>query len=122
LRFEKKGDKFTFDYLMAIVTELGVMAGDGQAIAPDEERCKCIHPKIPLARCMKAKKVSGKCEGKCSFTPRQGISPSTVWRLVRSRTAKNLKSLSGLDDTKVLKCRNNFARKYVRIPEKHKHC
>jgi hypothetical protein len=97
--------KLTFQYLNTIFDELEhETTPNGEPIAPEEERCRCFHQKVALVRCMRKKGH----EGRCAFTPKGAISESTIWMLAKSLTAGNLKSLSGLDDTKVLKGRDNF--------------
>jgi hypothetical protein len=97
--------KLTFQYLQTIFAELEhVMTQNGESIAPEEERCSCFHLKVALVRCMRKKGH----EGRCAFTPKGAISDSTIRKLAKSLTAGTLKSLSELDDTKVLKARDNF--------------
>ena len=59
-----------------------------------------------MRRCMKERGHAGSC----SYTPVGSISVNTAMKLIESMTSGDLKRLSGLDDTKVLKGRDNFER------------
>jgi hypothetical protein len=101
----KKLDKLLCDFITYILSEVEVLtAKDGKEIPNDEHRCTKLDPKAKFLRCMKGRKHEGKCE----FTATSSICPETVRTLVASLTAGDIKSLSGLDDVKVVKGRDNF--------------
>jgi hypothetical protein len=102
----KKLDKLLCDFIMYILSEIEVLTSkDGKEIPEDNHRCTKLDQKAKFLRCMKGRKHEGKCE----FTATAAsITPNTVRDLVDSLTAGDIKSLSGLDDVKVLKGRDNF--------------
>ena len=101
----KKLDKLLCNFITYILSEVEVLASkDGKEIPGDKHRCTKLDQKATFLRCMKGQKHEGRCE----FTPTGSISPTTVRTLVDSLTAGDIKSLSGLDDVKVLKGRDNF--------------
>jgi hypothetical protein len=103
----KKLDKLLCDFITYILSEIEVLTSkDGKEIPEDNHRCNKLDQKAKFLRCMKGRKHEGACE----FTATASISPSTVRTLVDSLTAGDIKSLSGLDDVKVLKGRDNFIR------------
>jgi hypothetical protein len=96
----KKLDKLLCDFVTYILSEVEVLtAKDGSKIPEDEHRCTNLDQKAKFLRCMKGRKHEGKCE----YTATDSICPNTVRTLVASLTAGDIKSLSGLDDIKVLK-------------------
>jgi hypothetical protein len=102
----KNLNKLVADYLTVILAELDVITTKtGEEVPPDESRCTKLDQKTPR-RCMKPRSH----EGDCAFTPKGSICAGTVRALVDSLTVGDIKSLSGLDDVKVLKGRDNFAR------------
>jgi hypothetical protein len=102
----KKLNKLVADYLTIVLAELELITTKkGEDVPPDESRCKKLDQKTPR-RCMKSRSH----DGECAFTPKGSICADTVRALVDSLTVGDIKSLSGLDDVKVLKGRDNFAR------------
>ena len=101
----KKLDKLLCDFSTYILSEIEVLTSkDGKEIPDNNHRCTKLDQKAKFLRCMKGRKHEGKCE----FTATASISPNTVCTLVDSLTAGDIKSISGLDDVKVLRGRDNF--------------
>jgi hypothetical protein len=97
----KNLDKLVGDFIISVISEMDAMLTHD---LPDtENRCICLE-RHSMRRCMKERKHSGKC----NFTPKGSVSASTIRDLIESFTAGDIKSLSGLDDVRVLKGRDNF--------------
>jgi hypothetical protein len=100
----KKLDKLVVNYILAVLSELDIMTTkDGQEVPDSECCCTRLDQKI-FTWCLKDRGH----DGKCAFTPKDSVCPTTVSSLIASLTAGDIKSLSGLDDVKVLKGRDNF--------------
>jgi hypothetical protein len=97
----KNLDKFVGDFIMSVIGEMDAMLT--QNLPKMENHCICLE-RHSMRRCMKDRKHSGKCH----FTPKGSVSASTIRDLIQSFTAGDIKSLSGLDDVRVLKGRDNF--------------
>jgi hypothetical protein len=97
----KKIDKLTEDFINGLCSEMEAsMAGNHSAT-----ECRCqSQERATFRRCMQDRGH----EGKCKFTPKTSISATTVRALIASLTAGDIKSLSGLDDVRVLKGKDNF--------------
>ena len=52
----------------------------------------------------------GENASQCKFTPDSSLCRTTVWNLVKTYTGNDIKKLSGLDNTRILKGRDNFDR------------
>ena len=97
--------KLLTDYLTSIVSELdAITTKDGRAIPEDKARCCKVDQSNCFFQCMLEKKH----KGTCLFTPKGAVCPGTVRSLISCLTAGDVKSLAGLDDTKVLKGKDNF--------------
>ena len=95
----KKLDKLVADYILAVLSKLDIMTTkDGQEVPDSKCRCTRLDQKI-FHRCL----MDRGHNGKCAFTPKDLVCPTTVRSLIALLTASNIKSLSGLDDVKVLK-------------------
>ena len=100
----KKLDKLVADYISAVLSELDIMTTkDGKEVPDSECRCAKLDQKI-FHRCLKARGH----DGKCAFTAKDSVCPSTVYSLISTLTDSDIKSLSGLYDVKVSKGRDNF--------------
>jgi hypothetical protein len=95
------------DFITYILLEVEVLTTkDINEIPEDKHRCTKLDQTAEnkFLRCMQGRKHKGNCK----FTVTDSICPDTVCTLVASLTAGDIKSLSGLDDLKVLKGRDNF--------------
>jgi hypothetical protein len=99
----KKLDKLVADFITSICSEIDIMVDDEIDLPAAECRCMKME-KSTLRRCMQERHH----EGRCKFTPESTICSTTVWELIQTLTAGDIKSLSGLDDVRVLKGRDNF--------------
>ena len=99
----------TSKFLLSVDAE--VMAEGRDELLPDENRCRCVE-KDTLRRCMhqRGHKEAEGGEQRCKFTPDGSLGRTTVLALVNTFTGNDIKKLSGLDDTRVLKGRDNFER------------
>ena len=102
---QKKLNRLAADFIAVVHGEMTAMAASDQEIPESQERCVCME-KFTMRRCMKERGHAGSC----SYTPVGSISVNTAMKLIESMTSGDLKRLSGLDDTKVLKGRDNFER------------
>jgi hypothetical protein len=97
----KKLDKLTGDFIMGLCSEMEAIMADDLPLS----ECRCQKTERgTFRRCMQERGH----DGKCAFTPKGSISATTVRELISCLTAGDIKSLSGLDDVRVLKGRNNF--------------
>jgi hypothetical protein len=105
----KKLENLAAEFIVSISAEMDAMVlADTQmisALPKSEERCQRLE-RGTLRRCMQKR---GHCD-KCKFTPKGSISIRTAMKLVSGLTSGEMKRLSGLDDTKVIKGRDNFIR------------
>jgi hypothetical protein len=97
----KNLDKLVGDFIKSVIGEMDAMLAHN---LPKTENCCICLDRHSMQRCMKERKHSGKC----NFTPKGSVSASTIQDLIQSFTAGDIKSLSGLDDVRVLKGRDNF--------------
>jgi hypothetical protein len=102
---QKKLSRLAADFIAVVHGEMTAMAASDQEVPESQNRCVCME-KFTMRRCMKERGHSGVC----SYTPVGSISVNTAMKLIDSMTSGDLKRLSGLDDTKVLKGRDNFER------------
>jgi hypothetical protein len=101
----KNLDKLLCDFITYILLEVELhTAKGGSKIPEDKHRCTKLDPKGKILQCMKGRKHEGRCE----FMATLSICPNTIHTLVAGLTAGDIKSLSGLDDVKVLKGRDKF--------------
>ena len=99
----KKTIDLTVEYIMSL--EADMMDGFGEEEIQEEERCAC-RERDTYRRC----RLKDKHQGKHKFTGKGSLSVTAVRNLVKTLTGDDIKRLSGLDDTKVLKGRENFNR------------
>jgi hypothetical protein len=79
---------------------------EGEMSIPESHlRCQKIE-RDSFRRCLSCRNHTGKC----AFTSKDGCSMTTARKVVSSLTGGELKSLSGLDDIKVVQGRENFIR------------
>jgi hypothetical protein len=97
----KNLDKLVGDFIVSVIGEMDAMLTHD--LPEPENRCTCLE-RHSMRQCMEERKHSGKCK----FTPKGSVSASTIRDLIASFTAGDIKSLSGLDDVRVLKGRDNF--------------
>ena len=100
----KKIEDLTVEYILALDADLNG-AGDCDDEEMGDQRCAC-REKVSLRRC----RLKEGHEKKHRYTAKGSLSVSTVRNLVKTMTGEDIKRLSGLDDTKVLKGRDNFKR------------
>jgi hypothetical protein len=91
------------EFLESIMSELQALSQQGAAIPESDLRCQKMDQTTPR-RCMSGRDHCGSCK----FTPKSSVSPSLLRNLMGSLTHGDLKSLSGLDDTKTVCGRENF--------------
>jgi hypothetical protein len=96
----KKIEKLSSDFIFSLKGELDLLESSDQL---PEDRCKKMEP-ATFRRCAREKNH----EGNCKFAQQGSISSSTVQYLIYSLMSGDIKSLSGLDDVKVQKVRDNF--------------
>ena len=95
----EKLPKLSARFIMSLDEELQHVG----ELPPDEFRCRTIE-EHSFRRCMH----NCQHEGKCKFTDKSSISMTTAMKLIDSLTNEDIKKLSGLDDIKVLKGRDNW--------------
>ena len=103
----QKARTITVKFILSIDAELSAYEHD---LPPDEERCRCCE-RDTMRRCMlrREHKADGSCTC-CKFTPDGSLGRTTVLAMVNNFTGDDIKKLSGLDDTRVMKGRDNFNR------------
>ena len=101
----QKARTITVDFILSIDAELSAHEQD---LPPDEERCWC-RERDTMRRCMLRRdhKADGN-SARCEFTRDGSLGRTTVFEMVNNFTGDDIKKLSGLDDTRVLKGRDNF--------------
>ena len=100
----KKAKHLAAEYIVACHDEAQALASD-MSIPDTLERCQQVENDT-FRWCLCCRGHTGKCK----FTPKGSICKSTVQELIECLTADDIKSLSGLDDVKVEKGRDNFIR------------
>ena len=108
----------TIDFLTAV----GEEANYDENIPSSNLRCTCIE-RDTFRRCLLPRDHKANGIQKCKFTPKGSICKRSIEECVKCLTGGQIKSLSGLDDTKELKGRKSFeklrslADKYCHNPE-----
>jgi hypothetical protein len=102
---QKKLNRLAADFIAVVHGEMTAMAASDQDVQDSENRCVRME-KFSMRRCMNERGHAGSC----AYAPVGSISVNTSMKLIDSMTSGDLKRLSGLDDTKVLKGRDNFER------------
>lgn len=100
----KKVEKIAVEYIMELDATLNGDPDDGVDLE-DDQQCQS-REKASRRRCRKKKGHTGKHK----FTSKNSLSITTVSKVVKLLTGNDIKRLAGLDDTKVLKGRENFKR------------
>jgi hypothetical protein len=100
----KKAKHLAAEYIIACDDEAQALASD-MSIPDTLDRCQRVE-KDTFWRCLCARRHTGRCK----FTPKGSICKITIQELIECLTADDIKSLSGLDDIKVEKGRDNFIR------------
>lgn len=100
----KKVEKISVEYIMGLDAQMNGAAVDNQEDLGDN-RCTCCEALTKRQCRLKHGHV-----GNHKYTASSSLSVTTVRNLVKSLTGDEIKRLSGLDDTKVLKGRDNFRR------------
>ena len=96
-------ESLTEKFVKGIMSELD--ARGSLDLPDDNKRCQKLDPHGSMRQCMKGRVH----DGRCNFTPNTSISAITIKQLIKSLTSGDVKSLSGLDDVRVVKGRDNFA-------------
>jgi len=92
-------------FILALADEVDSLSSSDADEIPSAERCTSVEDDT-FRRCGKGINHSGRC----SFTSKGSISVTAASDLVRSLSDQEIKSLSGLDDTKTVQGRDNFIR------------
>jgi hypothetical protein len=93
----KNLDKLVGNFIKSIIGEMDTMWTHN--LPETKNHCICFERHV-MWRCMNKER---KHSEKCNFTPKGSVSASTIQDLIQCYMAGDIKSLSGLDDVRVLK-------------------
>ena len=91
------------DLTVEFIQSLDAALNDTEELPDEQNSCDCAE-KLTNRRCPCEKNHAGKHR----HTGKSSLSLTTVRELVKTLTGDDIKQLAGLDDTKVMKGRENF--------------